>query len=165
MASASLRGKRKYELDMKDIKDSRPDWELVNLGNEAAHSGRSLADATMFMDFCELRRPYPGEFEDLYNKVPPRIVWDHRHFSRFHDILDWHLDMRQFRKTLGGYKSKKFDESFEKLFSKIYPSFDIFSNECIAKDPDLTAAYNCLWAERSAGDQKVRERRRYLRDC
>jgi hypothetical protein len=157
--------KRKFELDMKDIKDSRPDWNLVNLGNEAAHNGRALADATMFMDFCELRRPYPGEFEDQYNKVPASVVWEHRNFSRFHDILDWHLDMRQFGRILGGYKSSKFDENFNKLFSKIYPSFEISSNECIAKDPSLTMAYNRLWTEHHTGDEMVRERRKYLRDC
>ena len=43
---------RKYELDMKDINHSRPDWELVNKGNEAAHSGRALADAMLFHQLC-----------------------------------------------------------------------------------------------------------------
>ncbi|PMD66743.1 uncharacterized protein K444DRAFT_624225 [Hyaloscypha bicolor E] len=63
---------RKFELDMKCIKGGRPDWELVNKGNEAAHNGRALADATMFQGFWKDGRPYVGEFEDQYNKVPAK---------------------------------------------------------------------------------------------
>ncbi len=111
---------RKYELDMNDIKYSRPDWDLVNKGNEAAHNGRALADATVFQDFCTTARPhrYPGEFEDQYNKVPAKVVWEHKQFTMFHNMLSWHMDMRQFGPA---YKKERFDREFEFLFSKIYP--------------------------------------------
>ncbi|KAH8779693.1 hypothetical protein F5882DRAFT_519394 [Hyaloscypha sp. PMI_1271] len=65
----------KFELDMKCIKGSRPDWELVNKGNEAAHNGRALADATMFQGFWKDGRPYVGKFEDQYNTVPAKVIW------------------------------------------------------------------------------------------
>jgi hypothetical protein len=65
---------RKFELDMKCIKGSRPDWELVNKGNEAAHNGRSLADATMFQGFWKDGQPYVGEFEDQYHTVPAKVI-------------------------------------------------------------------------------------------
>ena len=111
---------RKFELDIK-VKDSRPDWDIVHKGNEAAHYGRSLADATMCHAFCTTEKPhrYPGEFEDQYNSVPAKIVWEHRDFTKFHDILSWHMDMRQFGT---GFKSATFDKEFKVLFSKIYPS-------------------------------------------
>jgi hypothetical protein len=154
---------RKYELDMKDINHSRPDWELVNKGNEAAHSGRALADAMLFHQLCTETRShrYPGEFEDQYNKVPAKVVWEHQDFTIFHDILSWHMDMRQFGST---YKNKQFDEDFEFLFSKIYPSFEIGSNEAIQKDPKLQAAYVNLCLNHAEANRQVKARRRERRD-
>jgi hypothetical protein len=154
---------RKYELDMKDINHSRPDWELVNKGNEAAHSGRALADAMLFHQLCTETRSlrYPGEFEDQYNKVPAKVVWEHQDFTIFHDILSWHMDMRQFGST---YKNKQFDEDFEFLFSKIYPSFEMDSNEAIQEDPKLHAAYVNLCLNHAEANRQVKARRRERRD-
>jgi hypothetical protein len=154
---------RKYELDMKDIKDSRPDWELVNKGNEAAHSGRALADAMIFHPLCTETHShrYPGEFEDQYNKVLAKVVWKHQDFTMFHDILSWHMDMRRFRST---YKNKQFDEDFDLLFSKIYPSFEVDSNEAIQKDPKLQAAYVNLCLNHAKASRQVKARWRERRD-
>jgi hypothetical protein len=153
---------RKYELDMKDIKDSRPNWDLVHRGNEAAHNGRALADATMFQDFCTGARPhrYPGEFEDQYNKVPAKIVWKHKDFTMFHNMLSWHMDMRQFGP---GYKKQRFQKEFDFLFSKIYPSFEVASNQAIEKDPQLSAAYNNLWLDHADANRQFKTNRRARR--
>jgi hypothetical protein len=154
---------RKYELDMKDIKDSRPNWDLVNKGNEAAHNGRTLADATMFQDLCTGARPhrYPGEFEDQYNKVPAKVIWEHKDFIMFHNILTWHMDMRQFGP---GYKKQRFQKEFDFLFSKIYPSFEVASNQAIEQDSKLLAAYNNLWLDHADAKRQFKASRRAQRD-
>lgn len=154
---------RRYELDMKDIKDSRPDWELVNKGNEAAHSGQELADAMMFHPLCTETCPhrYPGEFEDQYNKVPAKVVWEHQDFTMFYNILSWHIDMRQLGSA---YKNKQFDEDFELLFSKIYPSFEVCSNDALQKDPKLQAAYVNLCLNHAEANRQIKARRRERRD-
>jgi hypothetical protein len=54
----------------------------------------------------------------------------------FHDVLSWHMDMKRFKKEYK-VKSARFDENFANLFSNIYPSFEIASNEDINKDPEL----------------------------
>jgi hypothetical protein len=153
---------RKYELDMKDIKDSRPNWHLVNKGNEAAYNGRALADATMFQDFCTGARPhrYPGEFEDQYHKVPAKEVWEHNHFKMFHNMLSWHMDMRQFGP---GYKRQRFEKEFDFLFSKIYPSFEVASNQAIETDPKLLAAYSNLWLDHGNANRQFKANRRARR--
>jgi len=102
---------QRFELDIK-VKDSRPDWDIVHKGNEAAHYGRALADATMCHVFRATEKPqqYQGEFEDQYNSVPAKIVWKHKYFTKFHDILSWHMDMRQFGTR---FKSATFDKEFQ----------------------------------------------------
>jgi hypothetical protein len=152
---------RKYELDMKDIKDSRPDWSLVHRGNEAAHNGRALADATMFQDFCKAGRPYPGEFEDQYNGVPAKTVWEHKDFTIFHEILSWHMDMRQFGPA---FKKSRFDTEFQLLFSKIYPSFEVASNVDVENDPKLSGAYRHMSLDHFDANQQFKARRRERRD-
>lgn len=154
---------RKYELDMKDIKDSRPEWYLVNQGNDAAHNGRALADATMFQEFCTGARGYryPRKFEDQYNKVPAKVVWEHREFTIFHDILSRHMDMRQFGPA---YKKPRFDTEFQVLFSKIYPSFEVASNEAVMKDPILLAAYRNLEFDHRDANAQLKAARRARRD-
>jgi hypothetical protein len=110
---------RKFELDIK-VNDSRPVWDIVHKGNEEAHYGRTLADATTCHAFCDTEKPerYPGEFEDQYNSVLAKIIWEHRDFTKFHDMLSRHMDKRQFGT---GFKSATFDKEFKVLFSKIYP--------------------------------------------
>jgi hypothetical protein len=152
---------RKFELDMKCIKGSRPDWELVNKGNEAAHNGRALADATMFQGFWKDGRPYIGEFEDQYNTVPAKIIWERRGFCMFHDVLSWHMDMKRFKKEYN-VESARFDEDFATLFSNIYPSFEVASNEDINKDP-LKNADDRLSIEHRAASGRVREIRKNQR--
>jgi hypothetical protein len=154
---------RKFELDMKCIKGSRPDWELVNKGNESAHNGRALADATMFQGFWKDGRPYVGEFEDQYNKVPAKVIWERRGFCMFHDMLNWHMDMKRFQNEYR-VKSTRFDEGFATLFSNIYPSFEVASNEDINKDLKLKNAYDRLSIEHHAASGRVREIRKNQRE-
>ncbi|KAE9378784.1 hypothetical protein N431DRAFT_553156 [Stipitochalara longipes BDJ] len=153
---------RKFELDIQ-VKDSRPDWDLVNKGNEVAHYGRALADATMCQTFraSEPSHRYPGEFEDQYNKVPAKVVWKYRDFKSFHNILSWHMDMRQFGPA---FKNPNFDKEFKFLFSKIYPSFKIASDKTIAKDPTLSTAYRRLWLEYKEASRQYKAHRRERRD-
>jgi hypothetical protein len=66
---------RKYELDMRDMGFSEEtDWDLVCYGNVAAYHGQAKADATMFLDFCLIKRYGPREFGYQYNNVPAKVV-------------------------------------------------------------------------------------------
>jgi len=149
---------RKFELDIKR-KDSRPDWDIVHRGNEAAHYGRALADAIMCHPLSVSEQPqrYPGEFEDQYNSVPAKVVWQHKDFKKFHDLLNWRMDMKQF-----GYACKRatFDKEFEFLFSRIYPDFKVASDEAINNDPKLKAAYERLYLEYKEACRQYRTARR-----
>lgn len=81
----------------------------------------------------------------------------------FHDMLNWHMDMKRFQNEYR-VKSTRFDEGFATLFSNIYPSFEVASNEDINKDLKLKNAYDRLSIEHHAASGRVREIRKNQRE-
>jgi hypothetical protein len=71
------------------------------------------------------------------------------------------MDMRQFGTR---FKSATFDKEFKVLFSKIYPSFEVASDEAITKDLKLLKAYNILWMEYNEAKRRHRFDRRDRRN-
>ena len=147
---------RNFEQSLWTFRDVRRNHEIIQDSNMTAHCGRVLADAILCSVSCSERRQHTDDFEDLYNNVPAAIVLDHRDFTRFHNILGWHHDIKSYTAKYGVW-SGVFDDRFEYLFNRIYPHFRVSSNEEIDRDAKLKAAYCCLKDEHAWAAHRIRD--------
>lgn len=138
---------RKFEVE----RYSQADRNLLWLGLQAFKAANSKADATMYLDGCPAKRSIgSGEFLAAY-QTTPNIVWEHRNFKFFQNMLSWKADMLLRYKKF--YSSAKFDENFEKVFKAILPAFTISKDSDIQADPELLSAYLSLKHEHEAADK------------
>jgi hypothetical protein len=86
---------RKLELSSRSQLQKQTDWAKVNQGNQAAHNGAALADASLYMRFCgDKKKTCKAEYVNMYG-LAPETVWKYKDVSVL-EILDWKEDMESF---------------------------------------------------------------------
>lgn len=134
---------RYVEWELKHLRNARMNEAVNDEGMDAYRLAKPQADASLYMDFCERQRLAPEEYEVQYG-VFPSVVWEHRKFCVFMNMIGWKQDMRKFRSA---YQSESFNANFNKLFNRIVPRFEISSDEQVRKHDDLMLAYFILEGE------------------
>lgn len=151
---------RKYELDMKKLDPDQPTyWNIVEKGNEAAHCGQATADATMCLSFRMNSGYSEKEFMLQYNQVPPAVVLQYRDFGMFQNILNLHMNMRQWAHIRD---QERFMANFDIVFPRIFPKFEINCDAGVTQDRELAIAYEILVSEAAATEARAKEWRRSL---
>ena len=75
--------------------------DLIKMGNEAAQTGRSRPDALLYKCPHVLGEPREDDdgFEDTYGFGPGDVL-ENLEIPDFHDIIDWHADLRHHERTV-----------------------------------------------------------------
>lgn len=68
----------------------RVDQAIMNEGLECYRFAKVVADAAMYLEFNPCKRVLYDEFELIYG-VPAQVVWDHRHFTIFAELVGYVL--------------------------------------------------------------------------
>jgi hypothetical protein len=79
---------------------SRRDAEAVARGNEAAHYGNALADATLYHPDNPIKRKDKTKYTSMYQFNPDKIL-ALRDCKQFIDMVSWHASVRNWHHTLG----------------------------------------------------------------
>ncbi|KAF8852480.1 hypothetical protein BDZ45DRAFT_763959 [Acephala macrosclerotiorum] len=122
----------------------RVDQAIMNEGLECYRFGKVAADAAMYLEFNPCKRVLYDEFELFYG-VPAQVVWDHRHFTIFVNLIGWKHDMASLARA---HKPELFERAYDKLFGKMYPNFELTCDADVEKDPELAKAYETAKKER-----------------
>lgn len=98
-------------------------------------------------DFEDQQEDYTTTFQTLYD-IPVHVVWEHRGFTMFIDVVNWGSDMAIFQRFYG---CENFWPFYNKIMGTIYPDFTISTNVEFMKDAGLVEAYHMVETERKAG--------------
>ena len=82
---------RKLEWEKKSQKNEK----LIDLGNQASHQGRALADAMLYHPLCPDRRTDPETYVAMYG-LAPHLVYNRVSAAKFLEMLDWRGGMKDF---------------------------------------------------------------------
>lgn len=158
---------RKLLLDMKDLKDielTELQWEIVHAGNQAAHNGNALADSGLYDAFISEYSNMPehlGQMEQLGTQylegVTPNIVRSKSSFTCFNEIISWWMDMRDFK---GGHSKTALEQAFKVAWPRIWPDFEISSDEELMANAELFGLYEVMKKQRGEAREKDRQWRR-----
>ncbi|KAH6719643.1 hypothetical protein BKA61DRAFT_667564 [Leptodontidium sp. MPI-SDFR-AT-0119] len=130
-------------------------WDKYEEGHAAYFAGHVVADSTMYhagFDEDDTRGRDKNNFEDLHHGVPAKMVWELRNdFKILAKILDMASNMKVYTATEDKndeeFGTVEFKEHFEKVFSRINPSYRTYaitSDEEFLKNADLVAALNAM---------------------
>ncbi|KAG4432329.1 hypothetical protein IFR05_012179 [Cadophora sp. M221] len=151
-------------------------WDKYEEGHAAYFAGHVVADSTMYhasFDEDDTHGRDKNNFEALHHGVPAQMVWELRNdFKILAKILDMASDMKVYTaiedKNDEEFGTIEFKELFEKVFSRINPSYrtyTITSDEEFLKNADLVEALNAMCSIAYAHLSKNwRDRRRGVED-